>query len=575
MIPDKRLKFRRVEPKFNSRNAAIQYVSELTVNPELFGEGLYGEPIVAKYTENGKDLLLLAVGVENGKSYHIIDTYGLELDIARIERDIANLNSGSTASYSELIERIIAEEERAQAAEDELATTVNSINTEVEAISDSLEDFKNEVPETYATKTYVDEGLALVEGELNQLENEIPETYATKEFVTNEVSAINSAITNVATSLTELEDEIPNVYSTKEQVDSAVTIINSAITTLDTTITELEQEIPETYATIEYVDNGLDTINSALAQHIADCESDKIADVVYENDYVKLTKNDGTKTDGFALGPIINRSIISSIEYDPTTKKLIIVYGDSYDSRVEIPLSDLADMYSVGDNSLTYLKITQDNKIEAIVNNSGYQNTLATTDYVESGIGKAVVVSKGYTDNKISEEKTNILNHTDAQDHDLYRLILANSGSIATLWSDCETDGSVKHTIDDALIAIPTNVNVEDAYNVSLIRKVEGPKGPEYFVTNSAEYMNCVIGGESYNLNTYIASLHGRIKYLESVIGTITEPVGNLETIIKDTVRNYLKGKDFEIEIAPIEDGRYLQIRFPDDAIFGPDPLRD
>jgi len=364
-MTDKRLQFRRVDGVFNGRDAATRYVSNLTSGQTF--DGLYGEPIVAKYKEDGKDHLLLAVGVESGMPYHIIDTYGLELDINKLQRDIAGLNSGSSASYSEIMELIGAESRR--------------------------------------------------------------------------------------------------------------------------------------------LDDKIDTVSSALTKHISDSETDK--------KYVKR------------------------ITYDKDGQKLIASYDDKNE---DVPLRDLVDIYRVNDNSRNYLNISSTtindrhvSTIEAIVNdNNGHNNTLATTNYVVSGVNRA-----------ISELENKLYQNTESQ-------------------------GSIKNIIFESLVNKPV-ANADTGQ--TLIRRINIGDMTQYFVSNDAHDMVIVANGATHVLSTYIEDLERRIAYLESVIGTTTEQVGNLTNIIKNTIQNYIIGTEKEIEIRPNNDK--LQIGFPDNAIFGPNQDND
>lgn len=164
-MTNKRLQFRKVDGLFNSREAAIQYISGITVNEGVFGTGLYGEPIVAKYTDNGNNALILAIGINSGQTYHIIDTYGLQLEIDEINDKLELIGDVSASGLTDLLGRIAEEEARAQAAEAALSGAISTTKND-------LVDLESQIPLTYATKEELEGGLSSVNSAITSHINE-------------------------------------------------------------------------------------------------------------------------------------------------------------------------------------------------------------------------------------------------------------------------------------------------------------------------------------------------------------------------------------------------------------------
>lgn len=478
MIPNKRLQFRRVDGVFSTRESAIKYVSGLTVNQQTFGSGLYGEPIVAKYSDSGNSALILAIGIDSGQTYHIIDTYGLQLEIDKIYDELAHIGDITETDLAELLERIAAEETRSKDKENELSGLVSTVKTD----------------------------------------------------------------------LSELSEELPLTYATKQELSDDIDFINSAITT-----------------------------------HIDEYNNNKVINVVYDDNEnnatygrVMLEKANGSLSTGFDLKSLLNKSLLTDVHYCAATQTITMVFGDSYSGRVEIPLGDLVDTYTIDSASTAYLSVIN-NEFHVRVNNEyPYTNTLATTSFVTSAITDGITDSKNYTNTQLNVVSGNITTLVNSQDQMLSQRIDSNSSAITIFSSDFNTPGSIRNIIEDSMIVCGPPINsviLGDITQHSLLRSVIVNGEKEYFASNSAEDMlfyPTATGGPQ-NLNEYIIALQNRIAYLESVIGDLNNTiVGSLPSIIKNVVKGYISGTPKEIKVEPNQSDTILQIGFTDDAIFGP-----
>jgi len=229
--------------------------------------------------------------------------------------------------------------------------------------------------------------------------------------------------------------------------------------------------------------------------------------------------------------------------------------------------------YDIADDSTTFLKIKNYHIGAYVDGGGGYRNTLASTDYVGSAETRAVQNANNYTDDKLRIFSAHVINHIDTVDNQLYQEILKNRGDIETLNGTYKDNGSVVFTfyreLDDALLAGDVINPQGITENDSLIKKihVDNDNGDlaRYYVSNKASDMTIIVDGESRNLDAYINGLNNQIANLQN---RINELEGGIEQTIKNTIKRYLVGTDYEIKITETLDDR-LKVGFTDDAVFG------
>lgn len=150
--------------------------------------------------------------------------------------------------------------------------------------------------------------------------------------------------------------------------------------------------------------------------------------------------------------------------------------------------------------------------------------------------------------------------------------IEGNKADIDTLNGGKDTQGSIVNKVDyeirnRMIVNGPTitNVTIEDARTTSLIKEIAVNDEFRYYVSNDAKDMVYVKeNGERVNLGSYILSLESKVALLEQ---KIADNEANLETIIKNVVKDYIVGTTKEIS-ASEKDGKFT-IGFDENAIFG------
>ncbi len=378
---------------------------------------------------------------------------------------------------------------------------------------------------------------------------------------------------------TALSNRIDALSSTFETKDNVSAKISSAVTNITSLIAETSA------ATLS---NAKDYADQKVDDAVAEINGIKVVDVVYDKDvnspkYIQLRRADGTLTDGFDASDFLVDSVLSSVNLEDG--KLIFVWNDDENTKIEVPLSELSDIYEVASGSVSYLKI-DGKEVSAIVDKEGgYARTLATTDYVDNAAQTAktdaITESEAYTDNKVNALSGNVENAINAMEVDHSAKLASLSGAVITLNGGESVPGSVVHTVSDKfsrdLITAGTpvtDVTIEEAGEHSLLRVINVGGEDRYFASSRATDMLYVPqSGSPVNLNEYITNLQNRIAELEAENAALDERVTILENAsideeaVKNIIKGYLEGTNREIKIGEVNDK--LRIGFADDAIFG------
>jgi len=378
------------------------------------------------------------------------------------------------------------------------------------------------------------------------------------------------------TALNNRIDALSSTYETKDNVSAK---ISSAVTNITSLIAETSA------ATLS---NANDYADQKVADAVAEINGTKVVDVVYDKDinspkYIQLRLADGTLTDGFDASDFLVDGILTSVDFDG--ENLIFIWNNDANTKIEIPISSLSDIYEVASGSVSYLKI-DGKEVSAIVDKEGgYARTLATTDYVDNAAQTAktdaITESEAYTDNKVNALSGNVENAINAMEVDHSAKLASLSGAVITLNGDESVPGSVVHTVSDKLLrdlitaGTPvTDVTIEEAGEHSLLRVINVNGEDRYFASSRATDMLYVPqSGSPVNLNEYITNLQNRIAELEEKNEELDERVTILENAsideeaVKNIIKGYLEGTNREIKIGEVNDK--LRIGFADDAIFG------
>ena len=149
--------------------------------------------------------------------------------------------------------------------------------------------------------------------------------------------------------------------------------------------------------------------DDAVKVAVDDINAKKVNDVSYDNGNKKiyLSFADGTVSNGFDASEFVVDGMLSAVTFDNADNTIKFVWNTA--SGIEemiVPLDKFVDQYTVSEDSTSFLKISDDNKISALVDNAdGFVNTLASTNYVQSLVESAQQALSANTYNSLNELK--------------------------------------------------------------------------------------------------------------------------------------------------------------------------
>ena len=357
------------------------------------------------------------------------------------------------------------------------------------------------------------------------------------------------------------------------KIDAERTARESAVIEINNNVSALSERISVEEQVRLSKDNELDVkintlsgnVETSISNVVNEFNNKKVNDVVYDNgnNVIKLIFADGSYSEGFDASEFVVDGMLDEVTFDPNTNEIKFVWNTSAGkTEFIVPLDKFVDQYSVADDSISFLKISDDNKVSAIVDGgNGFANTLATTDFVKDSVNEGV-----------NDVKTEITNYVDAQDEVI-------SNKIDVLNGDANTVGSVSYTVkkkfNDAILtdgAPITSTSIEEANKVhSLVRKIDVNGEYIYFVSSDASDMYYESKNGEVKLADYITSMEAKNVELENRVKELEDRLANLgndiEGTIKNIIKSYVVGTTNEIKVVENEDK--LKIGFDDNAIFG------
>lgn len=357
------------------------------------------------------------------------------------------------------------------------------------------------------------------------------------------------------------------------KIDAERTAREGAVIEINSNVSALSERISVEEQVRLSKDNELDVkintlsgnVETSISNVVNEINNKKVNDVVYDNgnNVIKLIFADGSYSEGFDASEFVVDGMLDDVTFDQNTNEIKFVWNTSAGkTEFIVPLDKFVDQYSVADDSISFLKISDDNKVSAIVDGgNGFANTLATTDFVKDSVNEGV--------NTVREE---ITNYVDAQDEVI-------SNKIDVLNGDANTVGSVSYTVkkkfNDAILtdgAPITSTSIEEANKVhSLVRKIDVNGEYIYFVSSDASDMYYESKNGEVKLADYITSMEAKNVELENRVKELEDRLANLgndiEGTIKNIIKSYIVGTDNEITVS--EENEKLRIGFDDDAIFG------
>ena len=393
---------------------------------------------------------------------------------------------------------------------------------------------------------------------------------ALSDAISSEVTTRSAEIQRVDASIASLLSSISGETQDRKNEDA---IINGKLVALSgNVLTKINAA--KTEAINESFGKSSAYTDTEIAKAIQGINNKKVNDVSYDNGNKKiyLTFADGTVSAGFDASEFVVDGMLNEVKFDQNTNEITFKWNTTAGiTDVIVPLNKFVDQYRVSTDSASYLKISENNEISAIVDNGdGFSNTLATTTFVTTSVNGA------YNKINVVSGSVETINNSVKE---LSGSVKSSIDKIAILNADKKTEGSVLYKIDNefekSLITdgVPvTAVSPEDANKVhSLIRQITVNGEMRYYAMSDATEMFYVKPRTSetapikaVNLNDYITGLETRIAVLEEKLSGFE---GDIEQTMKNLIKSYLIGTENEIKIA--EADNKLKIGFDDNAIFG------
>ena len=224
-------------------------------------------------------------------------------------------------------------------------------------------------------------------------------------LINQEVSARTQDVLSIGTKLTTLEG-VDAALDTKVNTLSA-----SVLTEINTVKNAVMGEITSAFTIddAKVLEASKIYADDAVKVAVDGINAKKVNDVSYDNGNKKiyLSFADGTVSNGFDASEFVVDGMLSAVTFDNADNTIKFVWNTA--SGIEemiVPLDKFVDQYTVSEDSTSFLKISDDNKVSALVDNAdGFVNTLASTNYVQSVVEGAQQVLSANTYNSLNELK--------------------------------------------------------------------------------------------------------------------------------------------------------------------------
>ena len=224
-------------------------------------------------------------------------------------------------------------------------------------------------------------------------------------LINQEVSARTQDVLSIGTKLTTLEG-VDAALDTKVNTLSA-----SVLTEINTVKNAVMSEITSAFTIddAKVLEASKIYADDAVKVAVDGINAKKVNDVSYDNGNKKiyLSFADGTVSNGFDASEFVVDGMLSAVTFDNADNTIKFVWNTA--SGIEemiVPLDKFVDQYTVSEDSTSFLKISDDNKISALVDNAdGFVNTLASTNYVQTLVEGAQQSLSANTYNSLNELK--------------------------------------------------------------------------------------------------------------------------------------------------------------------------
>ena len=422
--------------------------------------------------------------------------------------------------------------------------------------------------------------------------------------INQEVSARTQDVLSISTKLTALEG-VDASLETKVNTLSA-----SVLTEINTVKNAVMGEITSAFTIddAKVLEASKIYADDAVKVAVDGINAKKVNDVSYDNGNKKiyLSFADGTVSNGFDASEFVVDGMLSGVTFDNNANTIKFVWNTAAGvEEMIVPLDKFVDQYTVSVDSVSFLKISDDNQISAIVDNAdGFVNTLASTNYVQSIVEGAQQILSANTYNSLTELKDyvntlsgnvettitdvvansvdaisrnfdalssatdtritqvinahtadvnalsgSILTYVNTADNAILSATTKNEAAIAVLNADKKTEGSVLYRIENefekSLITdgVPvTAVSPEEANKVhSLIRQITVNGEMRYYAMSDATEMFYVKPRATETAPIETVNLNDYITSLETRVAVLEEKFTGFAGNMEQTMKDLIK----------------------------------
>ena len=511
------------------------------------------------------------------------------------------------------------------AKNESMAYAEDKFNVATENIEKRFTENKNYTDNRYNETTgYTDAQINLVNENINNLTNTINTSVESMNSTLN--NAIDSFNNNLSSQISNvqgsLDSEVTNRENADNELHSRINTITDTISNLSVEDERLNGEISSTNETIKTLESSInhkfeDTVNNITQAYteadntiLNEINSSKVKDIKYNSGDKKiyLEYSNGTSSEGFDASDFLIDGILKNVSFNEVTNEITFEWNVGVeDKAITINLEKFIDIYTINEDSESFLKING-NKISAIVdNNDGRINTLATTNYVNSSIEYNLINVKSEISNSINENNKTLNQSIETNKLNIEGLKKELQNDIKELETEVNNvDSKISEKISKEFAV--NGVDISDITidsNSSLLYRAKNANGDvQYFVPNDAKNIiygdksitayidelkakNADFETENNRLNEEVISLKAEIEDLEEKINGLNNNnnnngivnYGQIQSLVLSDIATYfatnfvteldkyVSGTSKEIKVG--KDGNKFIIGFDDDAVFG------
>lgn len=212
----------------------------------------------------------------------------VDVRIRRLQSTVADIEA-----YSDALEEFIDEQGTAEAMLDELRSRIDTVESDVAALSDRADAADEERAETAASVedvessvVEIEEIVAHVERTVRNVEDDVESVTEDVEDTVEDVAAVESELTGLDEAVDDLGDDVETLYEELDSTAADVTAVDDRVDGVEGQFDTFDEELGDVWEDIAEVDSRLTTVEDQLGDDVEDLEAelDEIRDHLTELD---------------------------------------------------------------------------------------------------------------------------------------------------------------------------------------------------------------------------------------------------------------------------------------------------